>query len=337
MRGEKDGRAPCRTWSRRISFVGRAPDGIDSFKRLVHQEQFAADESGKAAMATRFRIPLRVFPDQFSAVAADSKSSINSLARSRAGTQKQAMHAADELDELGSGEMVEQQRFIGHEADTGFEMTSSPGRVSPRIRWSPKLGEQSHQHPDRGCCAGAIWAEEAKKQPHAGPGSQAINRGLCPIHLSAVRERQSHHDASVMTSLWYKLRLLRNFQCYVTVTPLAALKCTRSLKGPMSAGRFGNDKGGRTYRNARGAPTLSPTGTDPNTGTEQGIKNRGYPPYDRRPKNTAADWGRSAAGSDEPEPAHGSRSLGKHRLETTRQGSGERARSNEMANSDGDF
>ena len=42
--------------------------------------------------------------------------------------------------------------------------------------------------------------------------------------------------------------------------------------------------------------SLSPTGTDPNTGTEQGIKNK-VSDMASQAKNTAADWGRSAAGA----------------------------------------
>ena len=74
-----------------------------------------------AAMATRLRMPL-----EYSAIslrALVQLEQLQQLARALRGHgPREAVHAADEFEKLPAGEAVEQQRFIGHQADALLDL-----------------------------------------------------------------------------------------------------------------------------------------------------------------------------------------------------------------------
>ena len=97
------------------------------------------------------------------------------------------VHAADELEELRAGETVEEQRFVGDEADAALDLEIIAGQLEAEdLDGAAVGGNEAGEHADGGRFAGAIGAEEAEERAARDLQVDAVHGGLRAVKLLQI-------------------------------------------------------------------------------------------------------------------------------------------------------
>jgi hypothetical protein len=118
--------APWRTCSSRDLLHQARADGVDAFERLVHQKQlWPMDERCRhgRALAHTFRI----FGDQLTGLRVELEQGEQFAGPGFGEGPLEAVHASHKLDVLGAGEVVEEQSFVGDQADLLLDIDRALG------------------------------------------------------------------------------------------------------------------------------------------------------------------------------------------------------------------
>src|SRR5260370_26582381 len=119
MRRQKDGGALPYLVDQNILHQARS-HRIDAFEGFVHQEQLGPVDERRCHGNT-FPHSLRVLSDEFAAIAVQLEELNQLLGTSLRHIPRQPVHTSHELDEFKAGEVIEEQRFIGHKTGAGLD------------------------------------------------------------------------------------------------------------------------------------------------------------------------------------------------------------------------
>ena len=116
------------------------------------------------------------------------------------GRTREAVHAADELQEFGAAEAVEQQRLVGNQADAPLDgQFFGRHAIAENFDGAAVGRNESGEHPDGGRFARAIRTEEAEEGTAGDLQCDAVHGRFEPIGLSEVadQDRRRGHIRSV--------------------------------------------------------------------------------------------------------------------------------------------
>jgi hypothetical protein len=92
---------------------------------------------------------------------------------------RQAVHAADELQEFDAREAVEEQRLVGNDADAAFDFEVLLGQtIAQEFHRAAIVRNQTGENADGGGLTGAVGAEKAEERSARHLEIDAIDCGL---------------------------------------------------------------------------------------------------------------------------------------------------------------
>ena len=118
--------APRCTWSSEDVLHQARAYGIDAFERLVHQEEFGVMNQ-RGGHGNALAHAFGVFADDF-AVGLELEEVHQFAGAFDGGGARQTVHSADEFEKLDAGQTVEEERFVGDEADSLLDFQFVLGR-----------------------------------------------------------------------------------------------------------------------------------------------------------------------------------------------------------------
>jgi hypothetical protein len=106
------------------------------------------------------------------------------------GGPRQPVHAAHEFQELGAAQTVEEQRFLGHQADALLDLQFVPGELEAQDLDAAAIGgNQSGEHADGGRLSSAVGSQEAEERSARDFEIDAVDRGLEAIRFSKIADQ----------------------------------------------------------------------------------------------------------------------------------------------------
>ena len=185
VRGQENRRAMANLIEQNVFHQPRA-HGIDAFKRLIHQKQLGPmDQRRRHGHA--FAHAFGIFGDQLVARAVQLEQFQQLIRAFLRHAAVQPVDPADEFDELAAGEMIEQQRFVRHQADLLFDFERVLRHGQTHQRDGACSGRsQAHQHFDGGGFAGAVGPQESEKAAARNRERQPIHGGLVAVDFAQI-------------------------------------------------------------------------------------------------------------------------------------------------------
>jgi len=97
------------------------------------------------------------------------------------------VHAADELQELGAGEAIEEERFVGHQTDAPLDIEFAFGeRHAQQFNGAGGGRDEAGEHADGGGFARAVGTQESEEATAGDDEVEAVDRGFASVVFAEV-------------------------------------------------------------------------------------------------------------------------------------------------------
>ena len=175
--------------------------GVDAFEGFVHEEEFGfVDEAG--GHGNPFSHSFGIFGDELFAFVREFEEFKEFGGAGFGEGLGEGVHAADEFEELLAREAVEEEGFVGDEADALFDFYFAGGHGEAQEFDGAGVGaDEAGEHADGGGFAGAVGAEEAEEGASWDGEGEAVDGGFAVIFLAKIPDLDGRGGIGHLLSL----------------------------------------------------------------------------------------------------------------------------------------